>query len=120
MHDFHAGAQTLMVRHFSHQDPPEGFNSNSFGGKGPKGAFGSQGGLVDLEEEMVGLFIFIFLLKNIYFMLPESLIWTYVVQLSSALRTIHTAGLACRVIPPRLSSVQSHASRLTVSAYLMC
>ena len=33
-------------------------------------------------------------------LLPESLIWTYVVQLSSALRTIHTAGLACRVMDP--------------------
>ncbi|KAF7251000.1 PAN2-PAN3 deadenylation complex subunit pan3 [Varanus komodoensis] len=33
-------------------------------------------------------------------LLPESLIWAYVVQLSSALRTIHTAGLACRVMDP--------------------
>uniref|UniRef100_A0A8D0CH16 PAN2-PAN3 deadenylation complex subunit PAN3 n=1 Tax=Scleropages formosus TaxID=113540 RepID=A0A8D0CH16_SCLFO len=33
-------------------------------------------------------------------LLPESLIWAYIVQLSSALRTIHTAGLACRVMDP--------------------
>uniref|UniRef100_F6SEU1 Pan3 C-terminal knob domain-containing protein n=1 Tax=Ciona intestinalis TaxID=7719 RepID=F6SEU1_CIOIN len=33
-------------------------------------------------------------------LLPESLIWTYIVQLTSALRCIHTAGLACRVVDP--------------------
>jgi len=33
-------------------------------------------------------------------MLSESLIWTYIVQLTSALRTIHQAGLACRVVDP--------------------
>lgn len=33
-------------------------------------------------------------------LLPESLIWAYVVQLSSALRAIHAAGLACRTMDP--------------------
>ncbi len=33
-------------------------------------------------------------------LLPESAIWSYIVQLSSALRTIHAAGLACRVMDP--------------------
>ena len=33
-------------------------------------------------------------------LLPETLIWTYVVQLTSALRHIHTAGLACRTLDP--------------------
>ncbi|KAI1301494.1 PAN2-PAN3 deadenylation complex subunit pan3 [Halotydeus destructor] len=33
-------------------------------------------------------------------LLPESLIWTYIIQLSSALRTIHSAGLACRAFDP--------------------
>jgi PAB-dependent poly(A)-specific ribonuclease subunit 3 len=32
--------------------------------------------------------------------LPESLIWTYVVQLSSALRAIHAAGMAARTMDP--------------------
>lgn len=94
VHDFHAGAQTLMMRHFSNQpSPTEGFNSNSFS-KGPKGGafLGSQGGprganVLNGPRQHAGL-------------LPESLIWTYVVQLSSALRTIHTAGLACRVMDP--------------------
>ena len=33
-------------------------------------------------------------------LLPESLIWSYIVQLSSALRTIHSHRLACRVMDP--------------------
>ncbi len=33
-------------------------------------------------------------------LLPESVIWSYIVQLSSALRTIHAHGLACRVMDP--------------------
>ena len=33
-------------------------------------------------------------------LLPESLIWTYVIQMTSALRHIHSAGLACRTLDP--------------------
>jgi PAB-dependent poly(A)-specific ribonuclease subunit 3 len=33
-------------------------------------------------------------------LLPEPLIWSYVIQLTSALRTIHNAGLACRCLHP--------------------
>lgn len=33
-------------------------------------------------------------------LLPESLIWTYVIQLTAALRHIHSAGLACRTLDP--------------------
>ncbi|XP_033118172.1 PAN2-PAN3 deadenylation complex subunit pan3-like [Anneissia japonica] len=34
-------------------------------------------------------------------LLPENLLWTYIVQISSTIRSIHAAGLACRVIDPR-------------------
>ena len=33
-------------------------------------------------------------------LLPESLIWTYVIQMTSSLRHIHSAGLACRTLDP--------------------
>lgn len=33
-------------------------------------------------------------------LLPESMIWGYIVQLSSVLRSIHAAGLACRAFDP--------------------
>lgn len=32
--------------------------------------------------------------------LPESTVWNYIVQLTSALRVIHAAGLACRTLDP--------------------
>ena len=33
-------------------------------------------------------------------LLSENLIWTYVIQMTSALRHIHSAGLACRTLDP--------------------
>ncbi len=33
-------------------------------------------------------------------LLAESLIWTYVIQLTSALRHIHSSALACRTLDP--------------------
>ncbi|CAD5119405.1 DgyrCDS8020 [Dimorphilus gyrociliatus] len=33
-------------------------------------------------------------------LLPENILWSYVVQLSSALRLMHSNGLACRVVDP--------------------
>ena len=34
------------------------------------------------------------------YMVPEPVIWSYICQLVSALRAIHTAGLACKVLIP--------------------
>ncbi|CAJ0954885.1 unnamed protein product [Ranitomeya imitator] len=75
-YDFHAGAETMMSRHF---------NEPSSDGYFSKRKWGQHDG--PLPRQHAGL-------------LPESLIWAYIVQLSSALRTIHTAGLACRVMDP--------------------
>jgi len=33
-------------------------------------------------------------------MLPENLLWAYIVQLSSVIRTIHSAGLSVRCLDP--------------------
>jgi len=33
-------------------------------------------------------------------MLPENLLWAYIVQMSSVIRSIHTAGLAVRSLDP--------------------
>lgn len=32
--------------------------------------------------------------------LPESLLWNFIIQLTAALRHIHSASLACRVLDP--------------------
>ncbi|XP_038055526.1 PAN2-PAN3 deadenylation complex subunit pan3-like isoform X2 [Patiria miniata] len=96
VHDYHPTALTMMHRHFTGPgaQASNGFSggSNSFNkGQHHKGGFmGPQGPHhtgVNGPQQRTGL-------------LPESLIWTYVVQLSSALRTIHAAGLACRVMDP--------------------
>lgn len=93
VHDYHPGATTLMSRHFGHSGNLNSFRKGHNGpfpgsrGGGGGGGGGSSGGLNGPRGHSAGL-------------LPEGLIWTYIVQLSSALRAIHTAGLACRVMDP--------------------
>ncbi|XP_077984050.1 PAN2-PAN3 deadenylation complex subunit pan3-like [Glandiceps talaboti] len=90
-HDFHAGSETLMAKHFS--------NANMMGKDHHiKGKY--KQGMKSLRQHG-GL-------------LPESVIWTYIVQLSSALRAIHAAGLACRVMDPT-KILLSSKSRLRVN-----
>uniref|UniRef100_A0AAV2L729 PAN2-PAN3 deadenylation complex subunit PAN3 n=1 Tax=Knipowitschia caucasica TaxID=637954 RepID=A0AAV2L729_KNICA len=75
-YDFHAGAETMYSRHFNDPTADSFFTKRKWGQHEPPP-----------PRQHAGL-------------LPESLIWAYIVQLSSALRTIHTAGLACRVMDP--------------------
>uniref|UniRef100_A0AAR2ISL9 PAN2-PAN3 deadenylation complex subunit PAN3 n=1 Tax=Pygocentrus nattereri TaxID=42514 RepID=A0AAR2ISL9_PYGNA len=75
-YDFHAGAETMYCRHFNDPTADSYFTKRKWGQHEPPP-----------PRQHAGL-------------LPESLIWAYIVQLSSALRTIHTAGLACRVMDP--------------------
>ncbi|XP_071400126.1 PAN2-PAN3 deadenylation complex subunit PAN3 [Centroberyx affinis] len=75
-YDFHAGAETMFSRHFNDPTADSFFTKRKWGQHEPPP-----------PRQHAGL-------------LPESLIWAYIVQLSSALRTIHTAGLACRVMDP--------------------
>ena len=104
VYDFYPGAETLLSRHFSGGaaivNPmlqvsaaaaagvgvprPNGFPASSVAGD-PSVPEDSPVGGGNEPRQHAGL-------------LPESLIWTYVVQLSSAIRTIHAAGLAARVL----------------------
>ncbi|XP_070554519.1 PAN2-PAN3 deadenylation complex subunit pan3-like [Ptychodera flava] len=90
-HDFHAGSETLMCKHFSNSNMAT--KDHHMKGKYNKG-------MKSLRQNN-GL-------------LPESVIWTYVIQLSSALRAIHAAGLACRVMDPT-KILLSSKSRLRVN-----
>ncbi|XP_041463610.1 PAN2-PAN3 deadenylation complex subunit Pan3-like isoform X4 [Lytechinus variegatus] len=106
VHDYHPGATTLMSRHFGHSGGLSSFrkgHSSPFPGSRGRGGGGggSSGGLNGPRGHSAGL-------------LPEGLIWTYIVQLSSALRAIHTAGLACRVMDPTKILILSK-SRLRVN-----
>ena len=48
-------------------------------------------------------------------LLPESMIWAYVVQLSSALRAIHAAGLAFRTMDPSKILIYSKSRSESIS-----
>ncbi|CAG0881389.1 unnamed protein product, partial [Darwinula stevensoni] len=85
-------AETLMMKHFSAHHPfamPNGLlapsSSDPFS-EHPR-PFPSQGKPGGPLRQHAGL-------------LPESLIWTYIIQLTSALRSIHAANLACRALEP--------------------
>ncbi|XP_069129497.1 PAN2-PAN3 deadenylation complex subunit pan3-like isoform X1 [Argopecten irradians] len=95
VYDYYAGAETLMAHHFHNSGAMNSYHGSmdgssrsfnpSHGGAGGAGTGGK--GNVNGPRQHAGL-------------LPESLIWAYVVQLSSALRAIHAAGLACRTMDP--------------------
>ncbi|XP_064636086.1 PAN2-PAN3 deadenylation complex subunit pan3-like isoform X2 [Lineus longissimus] len=89
VYDFHAGAETLMHRHFTQQGRINGFNAPFMGldsrssRQFPKGKMAANRAAQAATN-----------------LLPECIIWNYIIQLTSALRTIHAAGLACRVMDP--------------------
>ena len=83
MYDYHPGAETLLMRHFSGPDSNLPVN--------PDGTlvFPSHpraGGMLNRHR------------PGHRSPMPERLIWSYIIQLSSALRSVHASGLACRVI----------------------
>merc|ERR1719414_2929928 len=101
VYDFYPGAETLMAKHFTNSSSLPG-NSSFMDpyGYGPDGQrpapFGP--GMHSRPGNRPNVNSYLGQQNN--GMLPEPLIWTYVVQLTSALRTIHQAGLACRTLDP--------------------
>ncbi|KAK6172940.1 hypothetical protein SNE40_016494 [Patella caerulea] len=92
--DYFPASETLMSRHFSNMPAPVNGYSSPFNGDTstarPYSATNvSMNGGASHPGPSSGSGL-----------LPESLIWTYVVQLSSALRAIHATGLACRSLDP--------------------
>ena len=123
VYDFYPGAETLMAKHFSNSSSLPGnspfmdpygwvsllmriywfemltlisttsvwfiFNINSYGNEGPRPPpFG--GGMHSTRNRSN---VNNYLNQQNNGMLPEPLIWTYVVQLTSALRTIHQVNI---------------------------
>jgi len=86
VYDYYPAADTLMSRHFNselnpHLDP---FNGDSRPYSQTKNNI--------LRQQAA--------LSNTGGLLAEALIWNYIIQLTSALRYIHGAGLACRTLDP--------------------
>ncbi|XP_069188312.1 PAN2-PAN3 deadenylation complex subunit pan3 isoform X3 [Procambarus clarkii] len=48
-------------------------------------------------------------------LLPESTLWNYIIQLTGALRTIHTQGLSCRTLDPTKILLTDNKARIRVN-----
>ncbi|XP_023349501.1 PAN2-PAN3 deadenylation complex subunit pan3 isoform X4 [Eurytemora carolleeae] len=86
VYDYYPGSETLMTRHFSSElnpqiDPYNGDTSRPYS---------QNKNLMRHQPAAI----------NNTGLLAEALIWNYVIQLTSALRYIHSAGLACRTLDP--------------------
>lgn len=84
VYDFHPGAQSLMSKYFQ--------NSSVNGSSSINGTNGAINGFTPGARPYSHQRS-----KNL---LPENLIWNFIIQLSSAIRTVHSAGLAVRCIDP--------------------
>ncbi|XP_066590957.1 PAN2-PAN3 deadenylation complex subunit pan3 [Prorops nasuta] len=85
VYDYHPGSETLLNKHFSatelngYTDP---FSSDP---NAPRPYSHTKNTILRQQHSS---------------MLPESLIWSYIIQLTAALRVIHAAGLAYRCLDP--------------------
>lgn len=113
VHDYHPGAETLMSKHFTQVQRINGLVSGVFHADLASRAYsqnkaGKCYSLWCAFVAKIGMLMISVVLSVIGVceprqhagLLPESLIWAYVVQLCSAMRTIHAAGLACRMLDP--------------------
>ncbi|CAG2163378.1 unnamed protein product [Oppiella nova] len=80
VYDYHSMANTLMSHYFSHSSNTSS-SSNSMNGYSTSSRPYSQ------QQSQRKL-------------LPEPLIWNFIIQISSALRAIHSSGLSCRALDP--------------------
>merc|ERR1719189_155173 len=89
VYDFYPGSETLMSRHFNNgQLAPL---IDPFNGEGSRPYSQTKNNLLRQQANAI---------SSTGGLLQEQLIWHYVIQLTSALRYIHAAGLACRTLDP--------------------
>nr|XP_053639805.1 PAN2-PAN3 deadenylation complex subunit pan3-like isoform X1 [Cherax quadricarinatus]XP_053639806.1 PAN2-PAN3 deadenylation complex subunit pan3-like isoform X1 [Cherax quadricarinatus]XP_053639807.1 PAN2-PAN3 deadenylation complex subunit pan3-like isoform X1 [Cherax quadricarinatus] len=109
VYDYHAGAETLASRHFS--------STNALTANGWEGLTGSPGGNGSSNSHDPPT-------RGIHkshrqnsssSLLPESTLWNYIIQLTGALRTIHTQGLACRTLDPTKILLIDNKARIRVN-----
>ncbi|XP_043585940.1 PAN2-PAN3 deadenylation complex subunit PAN3 isoform X1 [Bombus pyrosoma] len=99
VYDYHPGSETLLNKHFSgtelngYTDP---FSSDP---NAPRPYSHTKNTILRQQHSS---------------MLPESVIWSYIIQLTAALRVVHAAGLAYRCLDPTKVLITSQA-RLRLS-----
>ncbi|KAF2884641.1 hypothetical protein ILUMI_21528 [Ignelater luminosus] len=85
VYDYHPGSETLLTKHFS-SDQLNGYvDPFATDPSAPRPYSHHKNNILRHQQSNK---------------LPESLIWNYIIQLTSALRIIHAAGLACRSLDP--------------------
>ncbi|KAK6627609.1 hypothetical protein RUM44_010087 [Polyplax serrata] len=83
VHEYHPGSETLWNRHFSSEATgPTPFSSDP---TAPRPYSHTKNTLLRHQHSS---------------MLPENLLWNYIIQITAAVRVIHGAGLACRTLDP--------------------
>ncbi|XP_033223809.1 PAN2-PAN3 deadenylation complex subunit PAN3 isoform X2 [Belonocnema kinseyi] len=83
VYDYHPGAETLLTKHFSSTELNGYTDPFSSDPNSPR-SFSHSKNVRQQHNNM----------------LPESVIWSYIIQLTAALRVIHAAGLAYRCLDP--------------------
>ncbi|EEB18867.1 conserved hypothetical protein [Pediculus humanus corporis] len=98
VHEYHPGSETLWNRHFSSSEStgPTPFSSDP---TAPRPYSHTKNTLLRHQHSS---------------MLPENLLWNYIIQITAAVRVIHGAGLACRTLDPSKIIVSSR-NRLRIS-----
>jgi len=92
VYDFYPGSETLMSRHFSNPNQLASNLLDPFNGDATRPYSQTKNNLLRQQAAAMS--------GTSSGLLPETLIWNYVIQLTSALRYIHGAGLACRTLDP--------------------
>lgn len=86
MYDYHPGSETLLNKHFSQTENLNGYTDPFSSDPNAPRPYSHQKNTLLRQQQ-----------NN---KLPEHVIWNYIIQLTSALRVIHTNGLACRALDP--------------------
>ncbi|CAA9997558.1 unnamed protein product [Nesidiocoris tenuis] len=87
VYEYHPSSETLLAKHFSQPDGLNGYSESfSSNPNAPRPYSHSKNSLLR-QQAASG-------------MLPETTIWSYIIQLTGALAVIHAAGLAARCLDP--------------------
>ncbi|CAG9856789.1 unnamed protein product [Phyllotreta striolata] len=98
VYEYHPGSETLLNKHFSPDQP--GYNDPFLNDTSTPRPYSYQKNNLLRHTQ-----------NN---KLPEPLIWNYIIQLTSALRIIHSSALACRSLDPTKIIINSR-NRLRLS-----
>ncbi|CAD1472267.1 unnamed protein product, partial [Heterotrigona itama] len=85
VYDYHPGSETLLTKHFSSTELNGYTDPFSSDPNAPRPYSHTKNTILRQQHSS---------------MLPESVIWSYIIQLTAALRVIHAAGLAYRCLDP--------------------